>query len=183
MMLAAILVLVSLTTTVDSKQSAAEQESATTNEILRLERRLETAIRDGNREAINTIVAADAVFISSTGEELDRIRGTASMITRRAGLAMSTIKEIKVRVYGDSAVVVGLTLEFSRSGGTEKVDHYRWTDVFLRRAGSWQLVSAQSTRVDSLRHLASVVVSSAYRNAANAPATLRARSFRAKRGR
>jgi ketosteroid isomerase-like protein len=59
----------------------------------------------------------------------------------------NNVDEMKVRVYGHTAVVNGQ----STVKGTFK-DHdisgkYRWTDVYVKRDGNWQLVNSQLTMV------------------------------------
>jgi ketosteroid isomerase-like protein len=56
---------------------------------------------------------------------------------------------MKVRVYGDVAVVTGRN---TIKGVWEDIKRdisgpYRFTDVFVRRNGSWQCVTSQSSRV------------------------------------
>jgi len=54
-----------------------------------------------------------------------------------------------VRVYGDTAIVVGATtMRFKLEDGTSFAARSRYTHVFTRtRAGAWQLASAQGTRI------------------------------------
>lgn len=58
--------------------------------------------------------------------------------------------EVKVRVYGDTAVVTGRYLAKYQSRGLEGVtmiDQGCFSRVFVRRAGRWQYVHSQSTLV------------------------------------
>jgi ketosteroid isomerase-like protein len=57
------------------------------------------------------------------------------------------IGEMKVRVFGDSAIVTGSDTEKSTSKGKDVIDKYLWTDVFVKRDGRWQAVASQSTKV------------------------------------
>ncbi|MDQ3010967.1 MAG: nuclear transport factor 2 family protein [Acidobacteriota bacterium] len=50
--------------------------------------------------------------------------------------------EVKVRVYGDTAVITGRVT-------TEEKVQSRFTRVWVKQQGRWQLVSAQSTRIIS----------------------------------
>jgi len=54
-----------------------------------------------------------------------------------------TLSELKVRVYGDTAVVTGLNMAAAVDGSfTTRI---RFTDVFVKHAGTWRAVSAQET--------------------------------------
>lgn len=57
--------------------------------------------------------------------------------------------DMKVHVYGDVAVVTG---QNTIKGTWEDIPRnisgpYRFTDVFVKRAGRWQCVASQSSRI------------------------------------
>lgn len=54
---------------------------------------------------------------------------------------------MQVRVYGDTAVVIGRNTEKGTLKGKPYTYTYRWTDVFVRRDGRWQAVVSQWVKV------------------------------------
>ena len=54
---------------------------------------------------------------------------------------------MQVRVYGNTAVVIGGARERGTRNGTAYTDTYRWTDVFVKRGGRWQAVVSQFAKV------------------------------------
>jgi hypothetical protein len=54
---------------------------------------------------------------------------------------------MKVRIFGDVAVVTGSDDEKSSYKGKDTSGHYVWIDVFVKRKGKWQAVASQSTLV------------------------------------
>ena len=56
-------------------------------------------------------------------------------------------RDIKVHVYGDTAVVTGATTLKGTAGDTDLSGEFRWTDVFVRRDGQWQVVASQATAI------------------------------------
>ena len=61
----------------------------------------------------------------------------------------SVLDSFRVRVYGETAVVwFSRHMTGPKSGKIVSVT-YRFVDVFVKRAGRWQCVSSQSTRVGS----------------------------------
>jgi ketosteroid isomerase-like protein len=57
------------------------------------------------------------------------------------------INDLKVRFYGDTAIVVG---QGSLKAHTKKQDlggKYVWTDTFIRLSGNWKAVASQVTPV------------------------------------
>ena len=55
--------------------------------------------------------------------------------------------EMKAVVFGDRAVVNGLSTEKSSMAGKDTSGQYRWTDVFVKREGRWQCVTGYGARV------------------------------------
>jgi ketosteroid isomerase-like protein len=57
------------------------------------------------------------------------------------------INDLKVRVYGDAAVVFGLETEKSKYKGEDTSGQYRFTDMFVKRNGHWLYVASHKTRL------------------------------------
>jgi ketosteroid isomerase-like protein len=55
--------------------------------------------------------------------------------------------EMKVRVFGNTAVVTGTDTEKSSYKGKDTSGKYVWTDVFVQRNGRWQAAASQSVKV------------------------------------
>jgi ketosteroid isomerase-like protein len=56
-----------------------------------------------------------------------------------------TFGPMQVRIYADTAVVMGSDDEKSAVNGKSTAGHYTWTDVWVRRDGRWQAVASQMT--------------------------------------
>ncbi len=56
-----------------------------------------------------------------------------------------TLGEMKVRVFGNTAVVTGSDDEKTSYKGKDTSGHYTWTDVFVKLQGRWQAVASQGT--------------------------------------
>jgi len=54
---------------------------------------------------------------------------------------------IKVRVFGDTAVVTVSDTENSTYNGKDSSGKYVWTDFYANRNGKWQCVASQSTKI------------------------------------
>jgi ketosteroid isomerase-like protein len=51
--------------------------------------------------------------------------------------------DMKVRLFGDVAVVTGTHTEKSSYKGKDTSGKYVWTDVFVKRQGHWMAVASQ----------------------------------------
>jgi len=59
----------------------------------------------------------------------------------------AVIDEIKVRVYGDAAVVLGRSTEKSRYKDEGTTVQVQWTDTWVKRAGRWQCVAEHASNI------------------------------------
>jgi ketosteroid isomerase-like protein len=57
-----------------------------------------------------------------------------------------TVEEFDVRLYGDTALLSGRTYMTGTYDGTSFESNYRYIDIYVRRGGSWKIVSVQVTR-------------------------------------
>jgi len=60
-----------------------------------------------------------------------------------------TVEDFEVRVYGEVALLSGRTRMTGRYEGKPFTSHYRYIDIYAWRAGRWQIVSVQISRIKS----------------------------------
>lgn len=127
----------------DEGQDAASDE----REIRALQHELNEALASGDTATLDRIWADDWVFTSAVGmvgtkaEIMENIRSGALVYKPVAN------EDVQARMYGKAAVMTGrLTVEGTLMGqdigGT-----FRYTDVFIKRGGRWQVVAEQSTQI------------------------------------
>jgi ketosteroid isomerase-like protein len=61
--------------------------------------------------------------------------------------SVETSDEIKVKVFGDTAIVTGGDNIKGSYKGKDISGHELWTDVFVKSNGQWQAVASQNTLV------------------------------------
>ena len=118
--------------------------SSRKSEILRLEDAWRTAQHHNDGVAFDRLLAPDVSFVGTSGSLRDKKGYAAS----RAGswiprAATYTVRDLSVRFYGRVAIVTG-TEETTGEGVTNKG---RFTHVWARRVGRWQLVAIQRTDI------------------------------------
>jgi ketosteroid isomerase-like protein len=57
------------------------------------------------------------------------------------------VSDLRVRVYGDTAVAAGTTALKGTFKQQDISGTYRYTDTWVKRNGKWQVVASQATRV------------------------------------
>ena len=123
---------------------AAEARSFHACEVEKLERELFDAYQRRDLSGLDRILDDDYVFIAPNGQvrTKEAVRNFSWPQYERLD-----VDEIRVRVYGEAAIV---TARVTLQGQRDKDDVtgvYRNTRVYVRQRGKWRAVSGQSTRV------------------------------------
>ena len=115
-------------------------------ELLKLEKEFADAIVKNDLEGIARLVTNDWIIVGPDGEIVDRARFFE--VIKSGALTHDTMEseDSRIRVYGDSAVVTGITRTNGKFMGQEFSTHERATDVFVKRDGRWQCVLTHLTR-------------------------------------
>jgi ketosteroid isomerase-like protein len=100
-----------------------------------------------NRDAatFETLVADDWIAISPDGKSQTKAERAAEIKT--AHIASATLGDMKVRVFGATAVVTGTDEEITMTDGKRSSERYVWTDVFVKRKGKWLAVASQTAQI------------------------------------
>lgn len=125
---------------------AAAQNAAAEKEVAQLFHTLNDANIKKDRPTIERLTADDFIYIHSNGSVTNRAQEIAETLGAGTTWTNSKIDDLRVRVYGDVAIVTGLnTLTGSAKGYVSGAR--RFTDVWVRRNGQWKTVGGQSTVV------------------------------------
>lgn len=93
--------------------------------------------------------AEDATDISSrTGLVQSKSEVIASLKTDRSVLDSLELSDLNVRIEGNTAIVTGVNHVKGRDDKGQAIDRWtRFTDVFVKRDGRWQILATQGTAV------------------------------------
>src|SRR5262249_34477804 len=116
-------------------------------ELLELEKAFAQAIVSNNLEGIGRLVTEDWIIIDPNGEIVDRARFFEVIKSGALTHEMMESEDLRVRVYGDSAVVTAVTRTKGMFMGQSFSTQERATDVFVKRDGRWQCVLTHLTRL------------------------------------
>ena len=114
-------------------------------ELVKMEEEFADAIMKNNPEKIRQFVADDWIIINADGGIIDGERFLEVIKSGTLTHEMMESDDMRVRVYGDGAVVSSLTRSKGKFMGQEFTTHERSTDVFVRRDGKWRCVLTQLT--------------------------------------
>lgn len=114
---------------------------------MQMEEELRVAILKGDSKAYGRLIGDNYVF---TNEEAV-MRTKAQMVSAydSGSIKYESVKfdDLKVHAYGDAAVVTGRSTVKGRDGGKDISGQYRYTRVYVKQQGKWQLVATQTTTI------------------------------------
>jgi ketosteroid isomerase-like protein len=117
------------------------------DEILELEKDFEQAIIKNDPEEIGRFLSDDWIIIDPDGRIIDKARFLgvikSGMLSHKA---MDSI-EVRVRIYGDAAIVTALTTTQGKFMGEAFTSQERATDMLVKNDERWQFVFSQLTRL------------------------------------
>jgi ketosteroid isomerase-like protein len=120
--------------------------------VQQLEHDLANAEIKGDSAAVERLEAADYVFTGPDGMVTGRQDDINDLKTGNFKVEAVDLDELKVRVYGDAAVVTGkATLKNCNYHGKDISGPYRYTDVWAEVNGKWQLVAGQASALAKMQ--------------------------------
>jgi Domain of unknown function (DUF4440) len=122
------------------------EESATVRDLKRLEQQLATTWQNRDCDGWGAILATDWSVIHITGAIITKAQAVEMCRAPRPAAGTISMDEISVRTFDDAAVVTGRTTMITGGAKSDTV-RLRFTDVFIRRGGHWQVVASHATRL------------------------------------
>ena len=101
----------------------------------------------GDVQTLEEIMAFDYVKIQPDGSLSDKTTTLASYQPDQRAWDVARGDDYDVRVYGDTAVVIGRWTARGINNGRPFDYAARFLSIYVRRAGRWQMVAEQSTEI------------------------------------
>ena len=129
---------------------AALAQSKPEQELLQIENDWCTADLKQDAAILGRILASDFTGVGSRGITDTRESTVAAYKDKTSTTTACVNSNMKVRVFGDAAVVTGtVTSNGTNKGAAFKGRQVLFTDTYVRRDGRWQCVASQGTLVAS----------------------------------
>jgi ketosteroid isomerase-like protein len=115
------------------------QNSDDEQQVRRLEQDLIEAFRGNDTASLERIMADDFVFTDPRGASITKDRWLEDMASGEFAFEFIEIEGMRVRLAGDAALVTGLVTLKARSRAGGYNGQFGVVDVYMKRAGRWQL--------------------------------------------
>ena len=140
-------VLATLFAMVAAGGAMAGDDKAAEKDILRVEAELLHAWETGDAATVRRDLDPSFTLVDSKGTVTDYAANVAEVEKRDPVYTVFRNRDQAVRVYGDSAIVIGITRVEGSSGGSSFTAEFRFTDTWVKRDGKWKLAASHATRL------------------------------------
>jgi len=115
-------------------------------ELLKLENEFARAVTSNDADALDRLLADDWIIVEPDGSFIDKARFLG--VIKSGALSHESMEstDLRVRIYGNTAVVTGLTATKGKFMGQDFTACERATDIFVKHTDRWQCVFTQLTR-------------------------------------
>jgi ketosteroid isomerase-like protein len=98
-------------------------------------------------EALDRLLAEDWLLTHSDGRVQDKAEYLGELRTRSRTNQEIVNEDVRLRDYGQTAVVTGVSVQSGVSSGRRWQGRFRFTRVWIERDGRWVMVASHSSRV------------------------------------
>jgi uncharacterized protein DUF4440 len=141
------LIVITLFSRGDVAGAAAGQTGGVAAELTQIEHRLVKAWLESDRKTVDSILASEWSVIDLTGYVLTKEQVMKEIGSGERRIDSGSVDDLNIRRYGDTAIVTGRSVLSGTYQGQRASVTQRFTDVFIKRDGRWQVVASQGTQV------------------------------------
>ena len=126
--------------------SVSADEAKDIEQITKIEREWSESFVKRDASVPQRVEAEDFTIVDPDGKLLNKAEDIQSM-TGDVVFTASKVDDVKIRIFGDTAVAVGVSSVKGRDKKNDISGQYRWTDTFVKQNGEWRAVASQVTFV------------------------------------
>ena len=116
-------------------------------ELLRVEALLCRAFESGDAATLRRYLDKRFTLTSSRGEVTDYEQNVAEVAKRDPAYTVFRNHDQKIRVYGNAAIITGITTIKGASGSQAFAGDFQYTDTWVRGKSGWKLAASHASRV------------------------------------
>lgn len=127
--------------------AVAIEPDQSTRDLLKAEADACQAFETGHADVLRHALTADFTLVDSHGKVTNLEQNLAEVVAREPFYEMFRNHDQQVRLYGDTALIVGVTSVRGRAEGEPFAADFRYTDTWIRREGQWLLAASHASRL------------------------------------
>lgn len=143
------LILASLFIAITTVQAKETREARDIKELTRLEKVWNDAHLQGDAAVLDKLWADDLFVTVPDMPVMNKEESLAVWKSGKMKFDIYKTSDIRIKVYGNSAVVTGQLVRIRDSNSKVFEDDWRFTKVYVRRSGRWQVVTWHGSHVGS----------------------------------
>ncbi len=125
--------------------SARADETADRADLMKAEQAFGEALVKNDPAMLEKVLSADWTLVISDGSLMRRDAIFKSLKSGTLKFSSYTLGKMDIRIFGDAAVIIGVSDSKGEWEGEKFEGRDRFTDVFIRRDGKWLCVSTHSS--------------------------------------
>jgi hypothetical protein len=130
-----------------AKPAAPAKSASVEQELLKLENHWNDTMVKRDLAALGRILAEDWTLIDSEGTVVTKTEFLANFKSGVDVVSSAVADEMKVRIYGEAAVVLGRLTVKEQYKGKDVSGQSRFTDTWIKKDGRWQCVASGGTKI------------------------------------
>jgi ketosteroid isomerase-like protein len=137
------ILMIALLALIDSSSVAAQGKADPGGaKILALEAKWNDAYKVGDVSTMESLLSEDIIITVEDGSTFSKSGYLAHTADSALKVQISDLSDLKVRMHGAVAVVTGAYHEKGTSKGKAYESRDRFTDVWMKNAGGWQVIAS-----------------------------------------
>jgi len=130
-----------------TKSEAAVTAGSVEDQIKKREQDWAQATMKEGAAAVDQFEADDIISTDPAGRVTDKAQDKQDLSSGDLKFQSMEVSDLKVRVYGNTAVATGANTLKGTYKGQDISGTYRFTDTWVKRNGKWQAVASQASKV------------------------------------
>ena len=119
--------------------------SATEEDLNQLEEKRYAALIAADWPALDSLLADEFFYNQASGASVTKAAYVDFMKGGEANVKKAVREDTKIRLYGDNALVTGITHIDVTLKGEDKVLHVRYLHLWVKKNDTWKLAARQAT--------------------------------------
>lgn len=128
-----------------ARGSAQDQEAAARDQVLALEKAWNQAYKAGDTKALAGILDNSLVLVEDDGSLKTKSEFLASVKSSNANEEQVAPESLTVRVFGNTAIAIGVIAVKESEGGKTISHRERFIDTWINREGKWVCIATNAT--------------------------------------